>query len=381
MSKHDNSEPDDQLGFITRDAESPDRVDVPIWVVACVRCAPPLGRTGRPMDADKVLVAAYILLADRIRHASGGVQLNRDRLARLVGYTSGKRVGWILDYLAEIGFLVIHRNYNPSGGRNPDTFDVYSRPPANYVGPRTYAELVKAADEGWPTRDSLFVDLGKTAPEKVVRSAPVTELRPSHTTVSREDVRDALRTVGWNAAKAAPSAQEFETLVDLAHAAITRYGATLDQVRWYAARKVRESTSNPPVYVMKAFKDHAAEVAREPDPRAPVTFEDDPELAAAFARKDTARDATRAAAEVGQSGMSVEEADEQIRAWYAEGGAGANAAARLLGTSWPCPDRDDYGTSPEQAMAYYADRDERAREWIKAHYDELVAALTSQRVA
>lgn len=91
MSKHDNSEPDDQLGFITRDAESPDRVDVPIWVVACVRCAPPLGRTGKPMDADKVLVAAYILLADRIRHASGGVQLNRDRLARLVGYTCSPR--------------------------------------------------------------------------------------------------------------------------------------------------------------------------------------------------------------------------------------------------------------------------------------------------
>ena len=302
MNNHDNSEPDDQLGFITRDAESPDRVDVPFWVTACIRCAPPTTRSGNPMNAaDKIETAAKMLLADRIRHASGGVQLNRDRLARLVGYdgpAAGKKVAWILDYLVEIGFLVIHRNYDPNGGRNPDTFDVYSRPPANYVGPRTYAELVKAADEGWPTRDSLFVDLGKTVPEpKPVRSATVTELRPSRTTVSREDVRDALRTVGWNAAKAVPSPKDFAELVDLAHKALTRYGATLDQVRWYAARKVRESTSNPPAYVMKAFKDHAAEVAREPDPRAPVTFEDDPELAAAFARKDTAREDTRAAVE------------------------------------------------------------------------------------
>lgn len=336
--------------------------------------------------ADKIETAAKMLLADRIRHASGGVQLNRDRLARLVGYdagpASGKKVGWILDYLVEIKFLVIHRNYNPSGGRNPDTFDVYSRPPANYVGPRTYAELVKAADEGWPTRDSLFVDLGKTVPEpKPVRSATVTELRPSRTTVSREDVRDALRTVGWNAAKAVPSPKDFAELVDLAHKALTRYDATLEQVRWYAARKIRESRSNPVAYVLTAFREHAAEIAREPDPTEVQTFEDDPELAAAFARKDTAREGTRAAAEVGQSGMSVEEADEQIRAWYAEGGAGANAAARLLGTSWPCPDRDDYGTSPEQAMAYYADRDERAREWIKTHYTALLTALTNQRVA
>lgn len=337
--------------------------------------------------ADKIETAAKMLLADRIRHASGGVQLNRERLARLVGYdgpAAGKKVAWILDFLVEIGFLVIHRNYDPNGGRRPDTFDVYSRPPANYVGPRTFAELVKAADEGWPSRDSLFADPGKTAPapeREPVRSATVTELRPSRTTVSREDVRDALRTVGWNAAKAAPNAREFETLVDLAHAAMTRYGATLEQVRWYAARKIRESRSNPVAYVLTAFREHAAEVAREPDPTEVQTFEDDPELAAAFARKDTAREGTRAAAEVGQSGMSVEEADEQIRAWYAEGGAGATAAARLLGTSWPCPDRDDYGTSPEQAMAYYAARDERAREWIKTNYDALIAALTSQRVA
>ncbi len=225
-------------------------------------------------------------LADRIRHASGGVQLNRDRLARLVGYTSGKRVGWILDYLAEIGFLVIHRNYNPSGGRNPDTFDVYSRPPANYVGPRTYAELVKAADEGWPTRDSLFVDLGKTVPEpKPVRSATVTELRPSRTTVSREDVRDALRTVGWNSAKAAPTPKEFGELVDLARAAMTRYGATLDQVRWYAARKVREAKRNPVAYVLTAFRERAAEIAHEPDPAENLVFEDDPELVAVVTRK------------------------------------------------------------------------------------------------
>lgn len=336
--------------------------------------------------ADKIETAAKMLLADRIRHASGGVQLNRDRLARLVGYdagpASGKKVGWILDFLVEIGFLVIHRNYDPNGGRRADTFDVYSRPPANYVGPRTFAELVKAADEGWPSRDSLFVALDQADPEREpVRSATVTELRPSRTTVSREDVRGALRTVGWNSAKAAPNAQEFETLVDLAHAAMTRYGATLDQVRWYAARKVRESTSNPPAYVTRAFKDHAAEVAREPDPRSPVTFEDDPELAAAFARKDTAREDARATAETGQSGMSVEEAGQRIQEWYDKGGPGANAAARLLGTSWPCPNREDYGTTPEQAMAYYAARDRAAREWIETNYTVLLTALTNQRVA
>lgn len=386
MNNHDNSEPDDQLGFITRDAESPDRVDVPFWVTACIRCAPPTTRSGNPMNAaDKIETAAKMLLADRIRHASGGVQLNRDRLARLVGYdgpAAGKKVAWILDYLVEIGFLVIHRNYNPTGGRRADTFDVYSRPPANYVGPRTFAELVKAADEGWPSRDSLFVALDQADPEREpVRSATATELRPSRTTVSREDVRGALRTVGWNSAKAAPNAREFETLVDLAHAAMTRYGASLEQVRWYAARKIRESRSNPVAYVLTAFREHAAEIAREPDPTEAQTFEDDPELAAAFARKDTAREGTRAAAETRQSGMSVEEAGQRIQEWYDKGGAGANAAARLLGTSWPCPNRDDYGSTPEQAMAYYAARDRAAREWIETNYTMLLTALTNQRVA
>ncbi len=333
------------------------------------------------MDADKVLFAAYILLADRIRHASGGVQLNRDRLARLVGYTSGKRVRWILDFLVEIGFLVIHQNYDPNGGRNPDTFDVRSRPPVNYVGPRTFAELLKAADEGWPSRDSLFADLGKTAPEREpAQSATVTELRPSRTAVGREEVNAKLRTVGWNSCGVTPSPKDFDELVDLAHAAMTRYGATLEQVGWYAARKIRESTSNPPAYVLKAFRERAAEIAREPNPTEVLKFEDDPELVAAFARKDARKD-TRAAAETGQSGMSVEEADEQIRSWYGEGGAGANAAARLLGTSWPCPKQEDFGTNPEQAMAYYAARDQVAREWIKTNYDALLGALTNARVA
>jgi len=284
------SEPDEQIGIITRDAESPDRVDVPFWVTACIRCAPPTTPSGNPMNAaDKVEIAAKMLLADRIRHSDGDVTLNRERLARLVGYdgpSASKKIAWVLDYLVEIRFLVIHKNYGPGGKRSADTFEVYSRPPANYVGPRTYAELVKAADEGWPSRDSLFVALDQADPEREpVRSATVTELRPGRTTVSREDVRDALRTVGWNSAKAAPTPKEFGELVDLARAAMTRYGATLDQVRWYAARKVREAKRNPVAYVLTAFRERAAEIAHEPDPAENLVFEDDPELVAVVTRK------------------------------------------------------------------------------------------------
>ena len=192
----------------------------------------------------------------------------------------------------------------------------------------------------------------------------------------REDVAAVLRTVGWVSGGVTPSPNEFNELVDLACTAMSRYGATLDQVRWYAARKVRQSKTNPPAYVLKAFRERAAEVAREQDPHARIEFEDDPELVSAVARKNTT------SAETSESQrMSVEAADEQVRGWYEKGRTGANAAARVLGVSWPRPERDDFDGSPEGSYAYFAACDERAREWIQTNYHELINALTSQRVA
>lgn len=371
-----------QVGFVTRDAESPDRVDVPFWITACIRCAPPTTSSGSPLHAaDKIETAAKMLLADRIRHANGGVELNRERLARLVGYTSGKKIAWILDFLVEIGFLVIHKNYGPGGKRSADTFDVYSHPPANYAGPRTYAELVKAADGDWPDRDSLFADLSKTTSEcESGEPALIAEMSSSRPSASREDVKAVLRKAGWVTKGLKPTSKDLAEMTEYAYMAMSRYGATLEQVAWFAARKVLKE-AHTPGYVVRAFRDHGAEVACEPDPNAVLELEDDPELVAAFIRKDATREGTRATTKTEQSGVSVEAAAQQVREWYEKGGPGANAAARLLGVSWPSPRRDDYGSSPEQATAYYAARDQRAREWIKANYDALVAALANRRVA
>ncbi|WP_226360874.1 hypothetical protein [Pseudonocardia sp. ICBG1142] len=146
--------------FVSVAGDSPVDAAVPFWVTACLRLAPPQRRDGRVMSAaaDKVLTAAQVLLADRVRSADPErVVLDRAKLARWCGYESANKAGWLLDYLSSIGFLRIDRHYvSGRRGRSVDTFTVFSRPPVGYVGPRTYAELDRAlSDPTTPAR--LFV--------------------------------------------------------------------------------------------------------------------------------------------------------------------------------------------------------------------------------
>jgi hypothetical protein len=111
--------------------------------------------------ADKVLTAAQVLIADRTRgHGDAAVKLDRDLVATICGYSSSKKCGWIFDYLESIGFLVIQRHYaTPGRGRQADTFVTFDETPANYVGPRTYAELARALrDPERPLAATLFLD-------------------------------------------------------------------------------------------------------------------------------------------------------------------------------------------------------------------------------
>src|SRR5690606_35318522 len=141
-----------------RAGESPDRIDLPFWLDACVLLDPPM-RNGKPRAARHAIYpVARALLADRIRvrgyAGDAAVPLDRAALARCAGYVDYKKAAWIFDYLQRIGFLEIHKHWT-KGGRRPDTFDVFITPPANYVGPTTYAELnaaLRAHGRGEPVR-------------------------------------------------------------------------------------------------------------------------------------------------------------------------------------------------------------------------------------
>lgn len=144
--------------------DSPVNAPVPFWLTACVRLAPPLGRTGKPTEAgDKVITAAQALLADRIRvHGEDRVLANREVLASFCGISRTDKMRWITDYLQTIGFLRVddeprdsrgrRRNHlDPTTGKSvPDEFVVRERPPLNYVGPQTFAELRDALKAGPP---------------------------------------------------------------------------------------------------------------------------------------------------------------------------------------------------------------------------------------
>ena len=258
------------------------------------------------------------LLADNVLYVQGdhaGGELDREYLAYHADLGRADKVKKHLDELIEIGFLTIfdggvdpetgrrRQRRDASGAPLPARYVISLEPPAGYVGPRNAtearAQFIVDRDQAYraaektgrkPRAGRVTIrrsEVGRLHTEGPVRAvgaepAPATELRPSRTSVSRGDVAAALRTVGWNSAKAVPSPKDFAELVDLAHKALTRYDATLEQVRWYAARKIRESRSNPVAYVLTAFREHAAEIAREPDPTEVQTFEDDPELLAAY---------------------------------------------------------------------------------------------------
>ncbi|MER7015290.1 hypothetical protein ABT324_27985, partial [Saccharopolyspora sp. NPDC000359] len=124
-----------------RAGESPDRIELPFWLDACLLLAPPL-RNGKIRSARHAIYpVARALMADRINaRGDEAVRLDRTALARWAGVAHAQNCAWIFKYLEEIGFLEIQRHYAATG-QKPDTFDVFTTPPANYVGPLTYAEL------------------------------------------------------------------------------------------------------------------------------------------------------------------------------------------------------------------------------------------------
>ncbi|WP_431879226.1 hypothetical protein [Amycolatopsis sacchari] len=147
--------------------DSPTDVSVPFWITACVRLQPPKRRDGTKITAslaNAVFPAVQALIADRLRtEGSAEAPLSRDRIARRCGLGDAKKAGWLFDYLELIGFLRIHRHYAaPGRGRAVDTFTVFVRPPLNYVGPHTHAELEQALDR--PDRElASILFVGETA--------------------------------------------------------------------------------------------------------------------------------------------------------------------------------------------------------------------------
>jgi hypothetical protein len=143
-----------QTGAVHTEAvagDSPIDAAVPFWVTACVRLMPPRRRNGAEITAslaNAVFPAVQALIADRLRaEGEADAPLNRDRIARRCGLGDAKKAIWLFDYLEQIRFLRVHRHYAaPGRGRAVDTFTVFTRPPLNYVGPRTHAELERALD-------------------------------------------------------------------------------------------------------------------------------------------------------------------------------------------------------------------------------------------
>lgn len=144
--------------------DSPVEAAVPFWITACVLLMPPRRRNGEEISAtlaNAVFPVVQALIADRLRtDPDAAAPLDRDRIARRAGLSSGKKAGWVFDYLELVGGLRVHRHYpEPGRGREADTFTVFTRPPLNYIGPRTHAELEHALDH--PDRllaGHLFLD-------------------------------------------------------------------------------------------------------------------------------------------------------------------------------------------------------------------------------
>jgi hypothetical protein len=159
VAQHSDARPTE-----SRAGDSPLHSELPFWITACVRLRRPQRRNGTAITgslANAVFPAVQALIADRLRTAPDAeTPLTRDKVARRCGLTDGKSAGWLFDYLELIGFLRIERHYAvPGRGRDVDTFTVYTQPPANYVGPRTHAELELALDD--PDRRQaavLFLD-------------------------------------------------------------------------------------------------------------------------------------------------------------------------------------------------------------------------------
>src|SRR5690606_9898263 len=68
------------------------------------------------------------------------VHVTRDTLARWAGLRRD-RLGWITDYLEEIGCLRTHRGVRTRNGQTRDRFSISTAPPQGYDGPRSLVAL------------------------------------------------------------------------------------------------------------------------------------------------------------------------------------------------------------------------------------------------
>ncbi|TLW89242.1 hypothetical protein FFT09_22715 [Saccharomonospora piscinae] len=325
-------EDEEPKGFITQAAQAPSVGLSPRWVQ--YSGVSPVARTIAELLTDDLLTAQ----GDN----AGGV-LDREYLAYEAGLGRADKVGAPLNELVGIGFLTIFDGgVDPETGRRrprrdasgnplPARYVINLEPPAGYLGPRNrteararyivdrdlaYREVEKAGRKPRAGRVTIRrTEVGRVEAQQAASDANrLTSLpiRSPELPVSRDKVKTALLTVGWKKRGITPAPKVFSELVDLAYTAMSRYGATLDQVRWYAARKLIESTSNPPSYVMKAFRERTAEIAREPDPNEVLEFKDDPELVEVFARKGITREGARGAAKTVEQPAEPEKTVERL---------------------------------------------------------------------
>ena len=309
-------------------AESPTYADIPFWLTACVRLAPPLGRTGTPRETvDKVFPIAQAALADRMRVDQENVGLDRELISLIAGYATAKEGRWIVQYLQHIGFLRVRKNYEPgTGKRHPDTFIANTRPPLGYVGPMNYADLADALRSTDPAARVLFVDsdgnrsakprnahasVGSEAYERTGvsrgqnRSAkprnahasvaereregtPSREFPPSidRKTASppavggaggeppqaTEDALTVVRRLPWPRGKR-PTRRQAEKLAREIDAATERAGLTHSELHDHLAERVPRAHSNPMTYALNALADDELPIsgADEQDDRHPAS--------------------------------------------------------------------------------------------------------------
>ena len=296
--------------------DSPVHAAVPFWVTACVRLAPPVGRTGKPTEsADKIVTAAQVLLADRVRvEGEDRVLADRHTLARFLGYGRSDKARWVTDYLESIRFLVIkdqeqdkrgrRRNrMDPNTGRAvPDQWSVREQPPLGYAGPRSFAELRDAlAEERVWTLDELFVSVQvspgpsregpreasspsregldskpqvssspsregplegerertlfeSSLPRSIKASAPPPATGGPDDDALNQQVRDeVVRQMPWRKHGHVLTLADEQRLVPVMAAAIRDHGLTLAQVREHALFKLGKAKSNPISYLCDGF--------------------------------------------------------------------------------------------------------------------------------
>ncbi|MHA6801756.1 hypothetical protein [Bounagaea algeriensis] len=140
--------------------DSPDRVDVPFWLAACIKLAPPTRSSGQPIQRiDRVYAVVLMMLAARYgARPDEAILIDRNSIARWAGVSRPDQAAWITDYLEQIRFITVYRRWDKHG-RKSNAFDVHVRPPTDYVGPQTAAELDAALRD--PTSPPMLFSPGQ----------------------------------------------------------------------------------------------------------------------------------------------------------------------------------------------------------------------------